>query len=96
MRESVFCTVAATAIVSGATLLGASGAQATPLIGSALKTAVDQQSAVQEVRCRRGLRCYSYYVSRPRARYAQPSNAWEYSPLNNSYYWGSGAMGGGR
>ena len=21
---------------------------------------------------------------------------WEYSPLNNSYYWGGGAMGGGR
>ena len=86
MRERVLCTVAA----AGAMLFISSGAQAMPLIGSALSTAIHQQTATQEVRCR-GHRCGGYYVSRPHVRsYGQPSNAWEYSPLNNSYYWGSG------
>jgi hypothetical protein len=97
MRETVLCTVAA----AGATLLIASGAQAMPQIGPGLNPAVHQQTATQQVRCR-GHRCSyvarpHYYVARPYARsYGQPSNAWEYSPLNNSYYWGGGAMGGGR
>jgi len=86
MRGSIFRTVAA----AGATLFISSGAQAMPLTGSALSTVIHQRTAIQEVRCR-GHRCGRYYVSRPHVRsYGQPSNAWEYSPPNNSYYWGSG------
>jgi hypothetical protein len=55
--------------------------------------------ASQQVRCR-GHRCSfvarpHYHVARPHVRpYGQPSNAWEYSPLNNPYHYG-GAMGEG-
>ena len=101
MRKSMFCTVTTAAMAAGGTLLMASGAQGMPPIG--LKAAVHEASAVQQVRdtCRRGHRCYyvsrpHVYVSRPHARYAEPSDAWQYSPLNTPYYWGGGAMGGGR
>jgi hypothetical protein len=94
MREMVLCAVAA----AGATLLVSSGAQAMPPIGLSLETAVHQQTATEQVRCR-GRRCYvsrpRYYVSRPYARSsAQPSNAWEYNPLNTPYYSGGAVMGG--
>ena len=95
MRESAFCTVAVVAMLAGVTLFIAPGAQAVPLVGSALNPVVHQQTATQEVRCR-GHRCYvsrpHYYVSR--RSYGQPSKAWEYNPVNTQYYWGSGAMGG--
>jgi hypothetical protein len=89
MREAVFCAAA------GATLLIASAAQAMPPNGPALTTAIHQQTNIEQVRCR-GHRCYvsrpRYYSSRPQVRSSEPSNAWEYNPLNNSYYWGSGAL----
>ena len=95
MRKSAFCTVAVVGMLAGVTLFIAPGAQAVPLVGSALNPVVHQQTATQEVRCR-GRRCYvsrpHYYVSR--RSYGQPSNAWEYNPVNTQYYWGSGAMGG--
>jgi len=90
MRESAFCTVAVVGMLAGVTLFIAPGAQAVPLVGSALNPVVHQQTATQEVRCR-GHRCY---VSRRHARYHEPSTAWQYSPLNTQYYWGSGVMGG--
>jgi hypothetical protein len=94
MRETVLCAI----VAAGATLLISSGAQAMPPIGPSLKQAIHQQTATDQVRCR-GHRCYvarpHYYVSRPHVRsYGQPSNAWEYSPLNNPYHYG-GAMGEG-
>jgi hypothetical protein len=89
MRAMVLCTVAA----AGATLLISSGAQATPPIGSALSAAVRQQATTEQVRCR-GHKCYvsrrHYDVSRPHVGSEEPSAAWQYSPLNNPYYWGSG------
>jgi hypothetical protein len=91
MRESTFCMVTAVGMLAGVTLFIAPGAQAMPLAGPALIPALHQQTATQQVRCR-GHRCG--YVARPRVRYARSSNAWEYSPLNNPYYWGSGVMGG--
>jgi hypothetical protein len=95
MRESAFYTVAVVGMLAGVTLFIAPGAQAVPLVGSALNPVVHQQTATQEVRCR-GRRCYvsrpHYYVSR--RSYGQPSKAWEYNPVNTQYYWGSGAMGG--
>ena len=97
MRGSIFRTVAA----AGATLFISSGAQAMPLIGSALSTAIHQQTATEQVRCR-GHRCGRYYVARPHyyvsrahVRSSEPSAAWQYNPLNTQYYWGGGAMGGG-
>ena len=95
MRGSAFCAVTAAGMLTSAVI--ASGAEAMPLVGSALTTALDQQTATQQARCR-GHRCYvsrsHYYVSRPHARYHEPSTAWQYSPLNTQYYWGSGVMGG--
>src|SRR6516162_1752717 len=95
MRESAFCTVAVVGMLAGVTLFIAPGAQAVPLVGSALNPVVHQQTATQEVRCR-GHRCYvsrpHYYVSRPHVRSSEPSAAWQYNPLNTQYYWGSGSM----
>ena len=96
MRESAFCAVTAAGMLISVALFIASGAEAMPLVGSALNPVVHQQTTTQEVRCR-GRRCYvsrpRYYVSR--RSYGHPSNAWENNPLNTQYYWGGGAMGGG-
>ena len=87
MRETILCAAA------GVTLLISSGAQAMPLTGLALSTAIHQRTTTEQVRCR-GHRCYVsrpyYYASHPQVRSSEPSNAWQYNPLNNSYYWGSG------
>jgi hypothetical protein len=68
-----------------------SNAQAMPPSVSGFNTAIHQQTNLEQVRCR-GRRCGRYYASRQHAR----PNAWEYSPLNTPYYWGSAVMGGGR
>jgi hypothetical protein len=105
MREWVSSTLAACGMLMSASLFAGLPAQAMPLASpSGLRTAI-HEAAAQQVRyiCRRGHRCY--YVTRPHlyyARpyaYARPVDGWSSDsahPPYNPYYWGSGAMGGGR
>ena len=98
MRASVFYTLAAAAMLLGATLFVSSHAQAMlPAGPSGLNSAIHETKAVQQVHymCRRGSygrRCH--HISRPHVRYVRPhanqGSEWEHR--YNPYYWGSGVM----
>jgi hypothetical protein len=98
MRASIFYTLAAAAMLLGATLFVSSRAQAMlPAGPSGLNSAIHETKAPQQVRliCRRGSygrRCY--HISRPHVGYVRPhaSRRSEWDHPYNPYYWGSGVM----
>ena len=96
MRASVFYTLAAAAMLLGATLFVSSHAQAMlPAGPSGLNSAIHETKALQQVRyiCRRGSyghRCS--HILQPHVRYVRPhanrGSQWDHP--YNPHYWGSG------